>query len=250
MSVESIKNELELIFNRITNYEENYITNLDNFKQIINKYDLIESDYKNIYIESHNKYYSDLKDRLSQFKTSYHYKVINILKKNPTLKKKINKEIKLEAQLKKMKICDKKNENSLFTQTRLYCKCKYSLFSHISYIFSDLNVSIETLLEPVFTTLLLESPDDFSFLENENKIQKFLDYLLKNSDKLNEILQRIALLIENKSLITIKLDPIIKNLKAKYKTSNDFVKKLKDAIKKEETDIKKKNSEVIFEYEL
>ncbi len=244
MSIESIKNELELIFNRITNYEENYITNLDIFKQIINKYNLIESDYKKIYLESHNKYYYDLKDQLSQFKTSNHYKVINILKKNSALKKKINKEIKLEAQLKKMKICDKKNENSLFTQTRLYCKCKYSLFSHISYIFSDLNVSIETLLEPVFTT------DEFSFLENENKIQNFLDYLIKNSEKLNEILQRIALLIENKSIITIKLDPIIKNLKAKYKTSNDFVKKLKDAIKKEETDIKKKNSDVIFEYEL
>jgi len=248
--VSDIKDKLEFILKTIKNYEKDYIFSSSSFEQILDDYKNIEIDYKTFYTLSHNEYYRDLNKRITQFKNSDHYILIELLKKNPTLKKKINKEIKLENKLKKIKTCNKTSENSLFTKKRLICQCKYSMFSNIPQTFSDFNVSIETLLDPVFAILIDESNDEYNFLKQENKISEFLKYLNANSEKLDDILQKVALIIENKSMETINLNEILNNLKGKYKKSEDFIKKFKTKLKKKEEEIKKKNTDIIFEYEL
>ena len=252
MMVDDVRGKLESILKTIKNYEKDYIFDSSSFEQILDDYNNSEIDYKTLYKLSHNEYYIDLNNRITQFKNSDHYILIELLKKNPTLKNKINKEIKLENQLKKIIICNKTSEKSLFTKKRPICQCKYSMFSNIPQSFSDFNVSIETLLDPVFATLIKESKEKFNFLEQENKISEFLKYLNANSEKIDDILQKIALIIEDKSIETINLNEILNNLRAKYKKSEDFIKKFKAELKKKQEEIKKKNKEtnIIFEYEL
>ena len=252
MEIYNVREDLKNIYNEIKNYEKDFINDLNILNEIKERFKNVELNYRNLYQNSHKIFNEELQKGLEEFKNSDHYKLIELLYKNSKLRTKINNEIKLDNEIKKIKPCNKTAINSIFEKNRMTCKCKYSLFDSISPNFTHFRVSIETLLDPIFSALYDDAPNEFKFLNKENKITEFLRYLERNSDKLNDILEKFLLKVENKSIMTINLLEIIRNLKGKYKKSKDFIDKLNDSLRKKENSIKSQNkgTEIIFEYEL
>ena len=252
MEIIKVREDMESIYNEIKNYEKDFINDINILNEIKENFKNIELNYRDLYQEGHKAFNDELQRSLEEFKNSDHYKLVELLYKNSKLKTKINKEMKLDNELKKIKSCKKTAINSIFEKNRMSCKCKYSLFDSLSPNFSHFRVSIETLLDPIFAALHDDSPDEFNFLNKENKITEFFYYLERKSDKLNDILEKILQIIENKSMITIDLQEIIKNIKGKYRKSKDFIDILKESLRNKEISIKSQNSEtdIIFEYEL
>lgn len=251
MELIELKNEVKSILSKMKAVDPNYLIDENHFNEIQKDYDDFLIDYKVLYSSFHNDYYDDLKQKKDQFENTDQYNIIKFLMKSKKLKSKINKEIKFDQNLKKIKLCNLNAIKKIFTKNQVFCKCKYGLFNPPTHTYSDLGSSIESLLESLFDTLINDTSKEFGFLKDNNKFHKFLQYLNKQED-IDKILKKIELIIENKSIFTIELSEIIDNLKGKYKKIGDFTKKLSEELKAIEKKIKEENTEnieIIFEYE-